>query len=126
MIGRAGLLGDQPGDCVDGDAAQALLVAEEIVDGGDRLNAADGLAEMIGGGGVRVLANLDREQRGHGLQVVADAVVHLLEERRGGCKAVAAPRDRGWAFSIAREAESVNAWSRPSSSSVSSVSGRHP
>src|SRR5215207_5792600 len=63
------------GNDVDGGAAETLLVAEEIVDSRDRLDATDRLSQVRRPGSTFVVAKLDRKEGGDGLQVIANAMV---------------------------------------------------
>src|SRR3954471_18936925 len=80
--GAVGFIGRVASDDVDCCTTQPAFIAEQIVNGCDRLDAANGFAEMAGPGGVLIVAQLDGQQGSDCLKVVADAMMHLLQECR--------------------------------------------
>src|SRR5215211_961885 len=61
------LVGSMAGDDVDRRAAESLLVAEQVVDGRDRLDTTDSLSQVPRPRLTLVVTKLDREQRSDGL-----------------------------------------------------------
>src|SRR3954465_2840263 len=80
--GAVGFIGRGASDDVDCCTTQPAFIAEQIVNGCDRLRAPNGFAGVAGPGGVLIVAQLDVQQGGDSLEVVADAMMHLLQERR--------------------------------------------
>src|SRR3954451_7559218 len=74
------LLGGMAGDNVDGGSSQSLLVAEQVVNGRDGLDATDRFTQVGCPWRAFVMAKLNREERRDGLQVIPHAMVHFLEQ----------------------------------------------
>src|SRR5215218_3458284 len=74
------LIGSMAGNDIDSCTAELLFIAEEIVDGRDGLNAADGLSQMRRPRSTFIVTKLDREKRRDSLYVVAHTMMHLLEQ----------------------------------------------
>src|SRR5215212_409534 len=67
------LVGGMAGDNVDGGSSQPSLVAEQVVNGRDGLDATNRFTQVRCPWGAFIMTKLNREERGDGLQVIPHA-----------------------------------------------------